>query len=268
MHAPTNCSHKSVREGYWTAVYDALAKRKRTRRYPLIILGDLNASLGSTTSIGIGSLDAATDTENGKAARKLVRMHHLTAPSTFANLHAGQSYTFTDPKGHHSRKDYVLVDRTWLPAISASFVDTSLHIAVTREDHVPVAAVFNFVKHLNYRAPANPLPRYDPSGLQEPEVREEPGRLLDSVPNVPWAVDPDSHANALQWHFRTCLAQAAPPLPAKPRDSCISDASWAHIQQAKVFKSERNTSRRCENQMVRKFWLGLFRIVTLGHDRC
>ena len=54
LHAPTNVSAKPVREAWWAKAQLALSTRKRAAHFPLLMLGDLNAAVGSQTSVGIG----------------------------------------------------------------------------------------------------------------------------------------------------------------------------------------------------------------------
>ena len=54
-------------------------------KFPLIVLGDFNASIGSVTSAGIGSRGESEEDANGKDLRLPVGKSALIAPSTFDN---------------------------------------------------------------------------------------------------------------------------------------------------------------------------------------
>ena len=48
---------------------------------------------------------------------------------------------------------------------------------------------------------------------------------IAAIPDVPWAVDTDSHANFLAWKLKFVLSEAAPKLKSAPKNDCISSKS-------------------------------------------
>ena len=80
-----------------------------------------------------------------------------------------------------------------------------------------------------------PLPSdYAPS-LDCPEVAEKLDRNLEAIENVPWHVDPDTHAAYVTWSILGSLSDAAPRPQQVKRLSCLTDETWCKILTAKKF---------------------------------
>ena len=65
------------------------------------------------------------------------------------------------------------------------------------------------------------MPGCDNNKLDEPAMVHQRQFLVDQYPNIPWAVDPDIHCNALIWFFHMALITVAPLDKPLPRTSCI-----------------------------------------------
>ena len=115
---------------------------------PFIVLGDFNASIGSVTSAGIGSRGESEEDANGKDLRLLIGKSALIAPSTFDSIRTGDNCTYTSPCGHDSRKDFVLVDKSWKHAITTSIVEDRIDLSLSRADHRVVYVDLAFTKKL------------------------------------------------------------------------------------------------------------------------
>ena len=262
-HAPGTTIISSIRKPWWVKVNSMLMGRKNKTKFPLIVLGDFNASIGSTTSAGIGSRGESEECANGKDFRLLIGKSSLIAPSTFDNLHTGDNFTYTSPCGHDSRKDYVLVDKTWKHAITTSIVEDKIDLSLSRADHRVVYVDLAFTKKIGRTTEGLAIPGFDAKRLKDPKAIKRLSSLIEHIDNVPCAIDPDSHANYISWQLRMALACAAPKSKAGPRMECMTDETWkSHGSCVELSKSVKQ-SKRVERRLCCNVFFALWRTVTI-----
>ena len=61
-------------------------------------------------------------------------------------MHYGDGDTYTNPTGGTSRKNYIMISADWVPAVTASFVEDCIDLALSRDDHRPIALELSFYK--------------------------------------------------------------------------------------------------------------------------
>ena len=194
-HAPGTRIVSSICKPWWVKVNNMLMGRKHKTKFPLIVLGDFNASIGSVTSAGIGPRGESEEDANGKDLRLLIGKSALIAPSTFDSLHTGVNFTYTSPCGHDSRKDFVLVDKGWKHAITTSIVEDRIDLSLSRADHRVVFVDLAFTKNVGRTTEGLAIPGFDAKRLKDPKVIDHLRSIISHIDNVPWAIDPDSLAN-------------------------------------------------------------------------
>ena len=261
-HAPGTRIISSIRKPWWIKVNNMLLGCKNKTKFPLIVLGDFNSSIGSITSAGIGSLGESEEDANGKDLRLLSGKSSFVAPSTFDTMHTGDNFTYTSPCGHDSRKDFVLVDKIWKHAITTSIVDDKIDLSLSRADHRVVYVDLAFTKKVGRTTDGLAIPGFDAKRLRDPKVIAHLRNLISQIDNVPWAIDPDSHANYISWQLRMSLACAAPISKAGPRMECMSDDTWkSHASCVELSKSVK-TSKRVERRLCCNVFFALWHTVT------
>ena len=175
--------------------------RKQKSKFPRLVLADLNAAIGSVQAAGIGSHGEATENKNGKGLRKLIAETSTIAPAIFEKYHHGRTTTFTSPSGADSRKDYILIDRSLEHGIVSSFVDENIDLTFSRQDHQVVCVELSLSKKVGVTDQGIQLPGFDAKRLREPRVLHNLKDLLAAIPHVPWAIEPDGHANLITWQL-------------------------------------------------------------------
>eukprot|EP00438_Fugacium_kawagutii_P002720 Skav222422 [mRNA] locus=scaffold2890:171634:188316:+ [translate_table: standard] len=148
---------------------------------------DANADLPSTT-----------DPETADPERPFewfVSHLGLLAPACDPTLHSGPSWTWTHPRGHRSRRDFVLLSADFAQLASASQVLYDHDVSFAHDDHVPVWV------QLDGKCMVEPLAaryRWDPDKLQDPQTVAAFQAALHTLPLPTWQVNVDDHS-AL-WH--------------------------------------------------------------------
>ena len=179
-----------------------LEQRKVKSAFPLIILGDFNAIVGNVTTNEIGGLDEDDENFNGTEMRKLAASARVFAPSTFPGMHHGRSSAYSSPTGLPSRIDYILLDNTFRASVGKSIVDDTIDLSIVRADHKVISVDISFKKNARKTDRRPQLPAFDPAGLRDPNVMRKVAEGIAAIPDVPWAVDTDSHAIVLAWKLK------------------------------------------------------------------
>ena len=256
------------RKHWWSLLSRTLEARSCKNTYPVVILADFNASIGSDLTRYLSDCHAATENANGSALRKLSSRFHLYLPATFQSLQVGDGHTFTHPSGSTSRKDYILVSDSIFPAVSSAYVDTDIDLAMAREDHKPAVVELSFAKKISVKHQVWPIPRYHAPALDQPAVAAQLHQALRLIPNVPWEIDPDTHANYLSWQFLQCLQDVAPIPKIVKRSSCISDPTWNLIQRNKDVRKKIRNARKVAKTCLIQCFFDIFRDLVLKPQTC
>ena len=107
VHAPHQGICEEQRNAWWKNMTTLITKV--ANHLPLVILGDMNARLGTVTSDCIGEHGAEEENSNGHYLHMMMLERDLWAPSTFMTTHSGQHVTWTSSKGTEHRLDYILL---------------------------------------------------------------------------------------------------------------------------------------------------------------
>ena len=249
-HAPTNSSPEPIKAAWWKSLRLLLEQRKRKSAFPLIILGDFNATVGNVTTNEIGGLDEDDENFNGTEMRKLAASARVFAPSTFPGMHHGPSPTYSSPTRLPSRIDYILLDNTFRASVGKSIVDDTIDLSIVREDHKVISVDISFKKNARKTDRRAQLPAFDPARLRDPIVMRKVAEGIAAIPDVPWAVDTGSHANFLAWKLKFILSEAAPKPKSAPNNDCISSKSWKLLETSSSTKKRLVAARRCEHKIV------------------
>ena len=80
---------------------------------PVVVLGDMNAQVGTVQSESIHGFRPDKETFTGTCFHAFLMDHSLWLPSTGEHTHEGDSTTWISPAGQHFRLDFVCVPICW-----------------------------------------------------------------------------------------------------------------------------------------------------------
>ena len=103
---------------------------------------DANAPLASQATPCFDLAHAEPTNPQGALFEDFLLRHELAAPATFADIHHGESWSWTHSSGVRCRRDYVLVPLSQLTCVQQSFTMTSYDGSFCHEDHIPVGIQF------------------------------------------------------------------------------------------------------------------------------
>ena len=224
--------------------FDELGQLVRllVEKYPqafLLLLGDLNARLGSVNSQSVGSENAVQQNTNGSLFHTQLLANGLVAINTFL----GAGATWRHALGKTARIDYVcclvnkveLVTRVWV----SDRIDTTLNEST---DHSAVCVCFSGVKVSEGDAlgadssgkDKAPLPalKVDSQKLRDPVAAQRFSDMLwgfiDYSPRVQGCID--NHQQRWSQFVRQCALQCFGGRTDAPRKPWISPAAWSGIR--------------------------------------
>ena len=151
---------------------------------PLVVLGDFNARFGSVLSDAIS--DHHPELESGHEAHAFLLQNRVFLPSTFSNMHVGDSQTWISPSGKRAWKDLAI----------CSQVSHSIDIGLKRHDHFPVLVQITMCIE-GFDKPGNCMPKLDPGKLNDPFLANKFLMQVQDFPQVPWHFGVGMHTELL-----------------------------------------------------------------------
>ena len=220
---------------------------ERMDGFPCVIGMDANArvptdSAGVTGAVGCGQPDEA-----GYALVSILQRHGFWMPSTYECCHVGRSETWTHATGKASRIDFPLLSRHFHEADVQTHVADDIDLLTTGDDHDPVMAVVKLVVTDGLSRPSmvDRVRKYDARKLAKPEVQAAVDYWLEcmGLHLIPWELDVNSHAQAIQDGVERILCAVAPVDHNKPLSTYIPDEAW-RIREARQALKKRTRHRK------------------------
>ena len=188
---------------------------------------DANTRLPTDFAGVTGSLLCGDADELGARTVALFHRCGCYVPSTFPDLHFGESVTWRHPNGHASRIDFILLDTHLTMAGVSSWVDDDFDLLCAGEDHSMVGVLLT----LESVPPAALRTRirrqkFDGAKMLSAEGRAQVASELSRIPPIPWTVDVHEHALRIQSCLEDVMQRCFPLEANRPRSGYIPDDVW------------------------------------------
>ena len=213
---------------------------------------DTNARPADSFGFVTGALRFDEPDEAGHELCVLCQQLGLWIPSTFEQLHSGNSGTWTHrATGKQSRIDVVLLSAdlcadSWI----CSSVRSDVDLLVQGDDHEAVAVEVCTVKRTDAEDRDRlTRPRFNLDKLRDPLVREKVFAALQSISLPDWECDINMHTLHVQEKMLEVLSEMAPALRRGPKTSYISDEAW-DLRQRKMQLKSRSWYRKFNFRQV------------------
>ena len=235
IYAPQSGKPMPEVSAWWTSL-DALLRQK-PHDAPVWLMGDCNARLGSVESACVGGLAPDFEDKAGEMMHDVCRNHQLCVPTTWEEVHHGQSDTFWGPRGGGSRLDYFLIDMKCQDAIVATWVDQEINLLNGDRDHSPI------VLHLQMKFAAkhtNTLQRrnlYDRHAARS-KAKDAAYNAARQIPQIPWSTHVYEHWSIVRDSMQTSAARMFPKRKRQKRQIFFSDSTWEHVCTSKDLKAQ------------------------------
>ena len=168
----------------------------------VVLLGDFNTRLTEPWQPRVGDLCWEQGPEPPDPLLDLLAKLDMWVPATFSSCHVGLSHTWVSPgHGSTSRIDYICVPNEWQCASESSQVLYQVDFGQAGVDHYAVQLTASF----SLRAaslPSRRRPKMDIAKMRDPAALATVQEICQSVPLVPWEVDPHTHYGIISDHLR------------------------------------------------------------------
>ena len=255
-YGPQSGRCKDEIDQWWDEIDQMLRQRKSDA--PIWLVGDLNAKIGEVTNGYIDSLGADQEDHAGERLRELSETFKLVIPSTFAQFHKGQHWTFIGPRGSRNRVDFFAVDERCADSMLQTGVDPSIDLLNGNRDHLVLSMTMQLEKQRNRHTGMKRVNLYD-----RVAARAQAG--LFPIPSQLPCVDWHCHVNEHWSSIRDALQSAAVKFFPKPkrqrRQVYFSSETWDLVCQRKDL---RNLHYRKQRQLR---WMILNQCFSAWKDR-
>ena len=223
MHCPFAQSMAMEPSTFWETVENTLNCRKN-QHWPLVVLGDFNAKLGSIQSEAVSSHQAEAETPVGTLMHQFMLGRTLCAPATFSTCHKTAGFTWRVGSPAQSRLDYVLVPQSWLPSVEASEVHYDVEL-LTEDDHHLVSLSLRLSLRDTQPRYVRP-PRPCPHKLKDPEIAREFLAAVARLEFVPWTFGTGLHCELLTSKLQELCSRFFSSSYRRPLQQHLSDNTW------------------------------------------
>ncbi|CAE7861943.1 unnamed protein product, partial [Symbiodinium necroappetens] len=258
MHAPQRAIEAHLINSWWDETRTLV---NHHRRQSLVILaGDVNSSVGSVTSAGVGDYGAEIEDDPGTRWRSLIDEVGCFAPCTFAAFQWGPTATYQHKRGGGtSRPDMIAIPATWASGILQAWVAPEVHVALATPDHLATcgSAKVHFMPAGKSKSTRK---RHFPAQLfTDPGNREHILQAFLSIPSVPWGVSAHAHAAIVVSHLQTAFGAIKTRSPARPRHPYISEDTWGLQRQASKLRRRLQNLRGYKRGQLYAFCFDVWR---------
>ena len=213
-------------EAFWTDLDPVLALRSIPLA-PLVCLADINGRLGSVECASVGSHGATQETVTGAHFRKMCNKNRIFVPSTFPELHTGQTSTWLSPQDKLYRIDFGAFPIEWRTHQFESFVDTELDVVHNRRDHFPLVTRCSIVSTFEQTVIVRKKPIVSRDAIKDPVAVADFKYNMNQIPFCHWT----SHSHDHHYNTFKLLQNAAsatfPLVVNVPNKSWIGPRTWA-----------------------------------------
>ena len=228
-HAPSAATDEEASQ-FWKHVTKCIPSSYNTWRW--IGFFDANARVGSFPSDYVGSHDAEIENAGGRWFHEWLHTNSIVLPATFDQFHKGQSWTWTHSNGtSRSRLDYIGVSADLRPHLVQSFIEDTIDLTITRQDHMVVALSLDLWMD---ESPPTSRRRYtlDTDALQtciNQDILAGKGQSWTTpISSVPWTTNVHDHAAILDQGTQQILPWL--PRPERiARKKHLTESTWQLI---------------------------------------
>ena len=194
---------------------------------PLILMGDMNARIGSILSEHVGPHQPDPETLTGQALHQFLQQWSLWLPCTWPEHHLGEAGTWYHSNGTPGRLDYCALPLAWrdFTVSTQSLPELSLR---DLHDHVPT------ILHCQGMGTFKSLPAPNTAkpkriDFSDPAVLLKFEKAFEHLPPADWQCDVHLHAEHLQNCISTASLDLATTRFRRRKRGCLQNDTWDQI---------------------------------------
>ena len=219
-HAPHTGHSQEAVATWWEELQHAIPQQ--LRNWPVVLMCDANAMVGSEPSIHIGDHQAGKSDDRALPFEAFVVRNDLWLPSTFSTCQRGEGQTWVHSTGSSRRIDYVGLPRGWHTSQCTAWISEVIDPTILRADHAAACVDCHFQLATYSR-----------------EKKQASDKLRDCNPNnIDWTglTDPLHFEVDVHTHFQTLHDQVVQHLrpqcrkrARRPLKQTLSEETWALV---------------------------------------
>ena len=246
-HAPHSGHRDDDIQRWWKGVSKDINKYAKSSH--LIVMIDANADLQEDPPFSGSLLHGHREGERAgdKELRDLLHRFALWAPSTFPEVHHGNTTTWTaNDTTKNARNDFILLPSEWRDFQVKSLPIPALDSGVGGLDHQATGVT---IQGWFMSTPPQLTRSFDRQQIgQATELTWK--QFFEDWPEIPWHLDPTSHAAILERHLQTKLAETFPiNKKNRKRSQVFSESTWELFTQRNRLKKVLNHHSRAWNSL-------------------
>ena len=226
---------------WWQSFREVL--RKRPSKSPMLWMGDWNCRIGSVVTEQIGDHHADEEDTGGQEMRQTCSKFDMFVPSTMAEWHQGDSWTYRSPLGARSRIDFIAVQSDLFRGVTSSRIDDSVDVMNGDHDHrvVTLDVQLEQVSHMHAY-----LSREVPYDRDKARKNKMDGAidLFAKIPTCPWDMDVNVHWANVRDQLQDLACQHFPKPKRQCRQLYFSDEVWTKVCQRKDLRQLHRKQQR------------------------
>eukprot|EP00435_Cladocopium_sp_Y103_P022597 s540_g5.t1 len=156
---------------------------------------DLNAPLALCETVWFSTAGAEPTNPQGLLAERMLQAFQWHVPSTLSWCHVGPHATWTHPRGHRARRDFVCCSSAAFQLVECTWVDTHFDGGFAHDDHFPV--LLQCRGWLETSAGGGAIP-WDPLAFVDPIKCKQFRAAVQPLPIPTWDTHVDSHAQIFE----------------------------------------------------------------------
>ena len=251
VHAPHQAAKDAHHEEWWNRVQNLV--QHTAAHLPLIVLGDMNAKIGTVHSESVGAHGAEPENATGNLLHTFTLECRLWAPSTHAEVHEGPTHTWISSEGLKHRLDFVLIPQAWKRPDVSSFILQAVDLCTVRDDHL-VAAVTIAMRNPASTSKQVKRFRIDTRKCHDQEAQTAFLQYIATPPPIPWEVGVGQHAEILTQWIQNGAHQFVHKSRSQPKQKYMSEFTWTVVLLRKELLKLMHQAERHIHTLEIGFW--------------
>ena len=241
IYAPQSGRTKEEITSFWNKVQGVIDERTWTA--PVWLMGDFNAKVGSVSSEVIGTFMPDAEDHAGQCVRELCEKNALLIPSTFKELHEGESWTYIGPRGARSRVDYFAIAEDCQEGIIGTSIDSEIDVMNGGHDHFLLSMTMQ-VKFQDKEQPGIArTSAYDRQAARNNLASKECDPIT-SQPALPWDMHVNEHWSWLRDGLQDYAQRWFPKPKRQRRQLYFSENTWNTLCLRKDIRMQHRAQQR------------------------
>ena len=250
LHAPHRAHEREMISSWWQCTASLVQQYRRND--PVILAGDMNASVGSVPSDSVSTCCPEIEDVAGECLHSILRSCECWLPCTFSESQIGPSATFTQKRnGKPCRPDFIAIPLSWGIGQVQAWVEPGVHVATAGLDHVATCVEVKMRMATPGATRIRPRAKVRRELFTDPQYRAEVMQALQATPRVEWGVSAHAHAALVVDHLQQALTKIDVAGRVRPTHVYLQEQTWQLQRRVtRLKRSLRNLQQQIQQTLL------------------